>query len=487
MDSLQNSINQLIQSALENSAGNFKHTGDLLINGTLTVDTVNVNNLITEHGNLANPGNWVTITEDELSGKGFSWTWGDGGTKLLYRDGNRLWTSGDFDLGSNKSYKINNVPVLSASELGPQVTKSKLRELGTLNSLTVSGDATISDFAVFNSTVNRLGLGTDQPNAILSILDNGIEIVTGAAGNNLACFGTFTNDSLEIITDNTTRVTFKNDGEVIFGNESTKTANVTVYGTLKVENLLTDNRLDRYSSLEFKASTGRTEYGLGLTWTGTGNSKNFLLMPDPSRLWSSESLELAEEKSFYINGSEVLSKNALGTNVTKSNLATLGTLESLSVQGEATFFGDVNASHNLLRAKNIVLDAYSNRLSITNLGVDSSESFSIKIDNDEALHADKHSISIGNKNNNRKPVKVFGPLSIGASNPDPDAMLSVNGDVILGGKKFTSGTSAPVTGNGTQGDICWNSNPQPNSYVGWICISSGAPGAWMPFGMIVNR
>jgi hypothetical protein len=487
MDSLQNSINQLIQSALENSSGSFTHTGDLTVKGSITVDTVNVGNLITEHGNLANPGNWVTITEDELNGKGFSWTWGNGGTKLIYRDGDRLWTSGDFDLAAGKSYKVNNVPVLSATELGPQVTKSKLRELGSLNSLTVSGDANIADFAVFNSTVNRLGLGTDQPNAILSILDNGIEIVTGAAGNNLACFGTFTNDSLEIITDNTTRVTFKNSGEIVFGNESTKTANVTIYGTLKVENLLTDNRLDRYSSLEFKASTGRTEYGLGLTWTGTGPSKNFLLMPDPSRLWSSESLELAEEKSYFIAGSEVLSKNSLGINVTKSNLSTLGTLESLNVQGETTFLGDVNATHSQLRAKNIVLDEFNNRLSVTNNGFDSSESISIKIDGDEAVHADKHSINIGNKNNTRKPVKVFGPLSVGASNPDPDAMLSVNGNVILGGKKFTTGTEAPTVGNGTQGDICWNSNPQPNSYVGWICISSGAPGTWMPFGMIVNR
>ena len=56
----------------------------------------------------------------------------------------------------------------------------------------------------------------------------------------------------------------------------------------------------------------------------------------------------------------------------------------------------------------------------------------------------------------------------------------------LNGKKFINGVSAPESGEFVKGDICWNTNPQASSYVGWICTVSGTPGEWLPFGAI-NR
>ncbi len=43
---------------------------------------------------------------------------------------------------------------------------------------------------------------------------------------------------------------------------------------------------------------------------------------------------------------------------------------------------------------------------------------------------------------------------------------------------------APTSGSFTQGDIVWNSNPQPGNFVGWVCVKAGNPGMWATFGEI---
>ncbi len=42
----------------------------------------------------------------------------------------------------------------------------------------------------------------------------------------------------------------------------------------------------------------------------------------------------------------------------------------------------------------------------------------------------------------------------------------------------------PITGNYNKGDLIYNTNPTPGSYVGWICTVSGTPGTWNTFGLI---
>jgi len=481
---IQESILQLVNSALQSSTGAFSHAGDYNIAGKLTADTISVKNLLTEEGNLANPGQWQVQLEEDLIGKGFIWAWGDGGVNLQYRSGNRLWSSGSFDIPTDQSYRIDNIPVISANELGSQITKSKLRELGSLKSLHVTGDATVGDFAVFNSALGRLGLGIEEPNAVLSISDNGVEIIAGASGDGSGVIGTYTSDHLEIVTDNTARITIKNSGEVVFGNESTKTANVTIYGTLKVDNLVSDTRIDRYSSLEFKATKDQSEFGQGLIWSGSGASKNLMLRADPIRLWTSESFEVAKDQSYYIDNEIVLSTTELGAGIVTSNLSKLGTLKELAVHGGTIFFGDVNATFQPIRAKSIVFDESGDVFTINNSNLNANNQISISVKDDEVVYADKNQITLGNKSNTRRPVKVFGPLSVGINNPDPDVEFSVNGNVSIGGKKFVTGNSAPTEGTFVKGDICWNENPVEGSYIGWVCIG---PGSWLPFGGINHQ
>ncbi|CAB4126009.1 hypothetical protein UFOVP181_229 [uncultured Caudovirales phage] len=482
-------INKL---ALSDTEGNVNHTGqlsvtgDVAVTGAITVDTLTVKTLITEAGDPADVGNWTVNAEEELVGKGLSWTHGNGSISLVYRDGNRLWSNGDIDLDISRSYKIDNVEVLSVNSLGSQVTKSNLREVGPLKKLNVIGDSILGEFAFFNSNFSRLGLNTENPNSALAILDNGVEIVLGAPADEVAQIGTYTNHDLEIITDDTARITIKNSGLIVIGNEATKTADVTIYGTLTVENIISDTRVDRISPLEFKATRDSAIFGKGLIWTGTGSPRQLVMMAGPDRLWTSESFDLAVDQSYYINNQPVLSQHRLGDLVTTSKLTSVGVLENLEVQGEVKFNGDVNVLSGTAQLKNAVFNDGVNWLNISSSRVNSSGTISINVTEDEVFYADQNEIAIGNKNNTRRAVKLFGPVSVNTNNPDPDVDFTVKGNVSFAGKKFITGTSAPSEGTFSKGNICWNDEPASDNYIGWVCVQEGAPGVWLPFGAI-NR
>jgi hypothetical protein len=460
--------------------------GDVTLVGTLTVNSLKVLDEEPKTAPATDFGSWSVEDEADLFSKGLSWTWPTGSIQLAYRSGARLWTDADIDLAANKSYMIENTPVLSKDSLGGTITKSNLREIGTLRKLVVSGDATIADFACFNSSFGRLGLNTENPNGVLSIVDNNVEVVITSPRDNLAQIGTYTSHDLEFITDNLPRIAIKNNGQVVFGNESTKNADVRIYGTLTVDTVVADNRIDRYQPLEFKTSRERGIYGQGLIWTGTGDMRQFIMRADTDRLWSSESIDLAEDKSYMINGSSVLSSVGLGPTVTRSNLSKLGTLEELHVQGEATFMDRINASRAILNAK-VILFNDGPEFTISNGKLASNDKVSIEVLATEKFYADQHEIVIGNKQDTRKPVKVFGQLTVGINTPPEGVDLAVSGNIQFADKKFVTGSSIPVSGSFSKGDICWNSNPTVENFVGWVCTESGAPGHWLPFGAISRQ
>lgn len=267
------------------SVGNTAINGTLNVADKIIVDTIEVKNLITDSNSDNSTGNWIVNLESDLNGKGFSWCWGDGGIQLMYRTGNRLWTNGDIDLSIDKSYKIDNIEVLGIDHLGPQVSKSNLTQVGSLNKLKVIGDTDIGEFAFFNTTYNRLGIGTEEPNASISIIDNDVEIAIGSPRYGLATIGTYSNHALDIITDNTARISIKNDGEIHIGNEYNKDSTVKIYGSLYVDNLVSDTRIERTSPIEFTTSRDQSIYGKGLIWTGNGETRRFIMDQNPDRLF----------------------------------------------------------------------------------------------------------------------------------------------------------------------------------------------------------
>ena len=471
MTQIQDSILQLVNAALENSTGAFSHDGNYVINGTLTVDTINVKNLITDPAEtlVSNEvGNWIGNLESELNGKGFNWSWGNGSTQLIYRTGNRLWTNGSFDMPASSAYNIDNVPVLSLKALGPTVQTSNLTKVGTLTKLNVAGDTMLGDFAFFNSTHNRLGIGTQNPNGAIGIIENNVEISIGSPAPNLATIGTTSNHDVAIVTDDQARITVKNSGEVNIGDPVTGGGVLNVYGTLHATNVVTDSRLDRFTSLEFLKTKESSVYGLGLKWF-TGNITAELKLKDGSdRIHSTEHFDVAEGKSYLINNRTVLSNTGLGDSVVNSRLTSVGVLESLTVAGAVNV---AKLTTQLATIKTITTD----------------DSLTLKLNESELFYGDAQEINIGDKSLQSKAVKVFGQVSVNINNPDPTLSFSVAGDVSLGNKRFTNAATPPNSGTYLLGDICWNNDPVVNSFIGWVCVVSGTPGQWLPFGQIVPR
>ena len=73
------------------------------------------------------------------------------------------------------------------------------------------------------------------------------------------------------------------------------------------------------------------------------------------------------------------------------------------------------------------------------------------------------------------------------ANPKEDVSLTVAGSVSFDNKKFTTGDSKPTLGNYNKGDIVWNTDPKATDYIGWVCVTAGSPGAWLPFGSIARQ
>jgi hypothetical protein len=453
----------------------------------LSVDTLHVKNLIETEKPTTEVGQWAVQTEDQLNGKGFSWTWGNGSAKLQYRAGERIWTNVDFDVAESKGYSIDGIRVLSRNELGRQITKSNLREVGTLNDLEVAGDVNIGEYAFFKTNFQRLGINTDNPSNALSIVENEIEIAIGSKQIGRGYIGTHTNHDLVLGTDNTSRILLKNNGEIIFGNEQAKNSVVRIYGELFVDAITTDNRTDRYSPLQFNATRDTGVYGLGLEWVGAGASKLFVMKEGPDRLWTTESLDLAYGQAYHINGTAVITETALGRNITNSNLTNLGTLHSLTVSGGTALLGDVDASSARVRVKALSFNDGTQQLSIDNYKIDTSNQYTISVRGQDSVYVDSTEIALGTKNNPKRPVKIFGQLSVGINNPNPKLALAVEGNIGFANRSFSSGSSAPTQGISNVGDIVWNDNPTAHGYVGWVCTVAGDPGTWLSFGAISSQ
>lgn len=458
---------------------------DLLVGGTITVDTLNVKNIITDSPS-SETGYWVSNVESELAGKGFRWSWGNGDTQFIYRPGNRLWTNANIDLHVESSYNIDNVPVLSVSTLGPTVTKSNLRQVGPLNSLNVVGDTSIGEFAFFNTVYNRFGIGTDEPNAAISIIENDVEIAIGSNKIGEASIGTHSCHDFSLISDNIPRVTIKNNGEIHISDEVSKSGILRVFGSIYADTIVSDTRIERTTPVEFKATRDSTIFGKGLVWSGTGVTRQLILCPNPDRLWCSESIDIGIDQAYHVNGTAVLNEISLGKSVIYSSLVRVGSLESLTVNGETKLLSSLTVAGSV-KTDNLIINAGISSTEFNSTGVHGSKSISISSQGLESFYADNDEIVIGHKQATRRPVKIFGQLSVGVNNPDPAISLAVSGNISFADKKFITGLNPPTEGLYKKGDICWNQNPQADSYIGWVCIVDGSPGMWAPFGAISRQ
>jgi hypothetical protein len=94
-----------------------------------------------------------------------------------------------------------------------------------------------------------------------------------------------------------------------------------------------DMRMQSLTSVEFNAEEGKGVYGKGLQWKGDGPTKQLIYRSSPDRIWTSESIDIANESSYMIGNTPVLRQTELGSSVRTSSLVTVGTLQNLRTQG----------------------------------------------------------------------------------------------------------------------------------------------------------
>lgn len=123
--------------------------------------------------------------------------------------------------------------------------------------------------------------------------------------------------------------------DIAAGGNVTVTGNLTVNGTTTTVNSTTVTVDDK--NLELGATASPSDAGAdggGITLKGT-TDKTFNWVDATDAWTSSEHLNLASGKAFYINGTSVLSGNTLGSGVTASSLTSVGTIATGVWQGTA--------------------------------------------------------------------------------------------------------------------------------------------------------
>ena len=115
-------------------------------------------------------------------------------------------------------------------------------------------------------------------------------------------------------------------GNATFSNNLTITGDLTVNGTTTTINSTTVTTDDKNIVLADTASpSNATSDGGGITLRGT-TDKTFTWIDATDAWTSSEHLNLASGKAYYINGTSVLSSTTLGSGVTGSSLTSVGTI-----------------------------------------------------------------------------------------------------------------------------------------------------------------
>jgi Peptidase_G2, IMC autoproteolytic cleavage domain len=241
---------------------------------------------------------------------------------------NDLSVTGNINLNSGSTYKINNTDVLSSTTLGSGVVNSSLTSVGTITSGVWNGTA-IANANLANS----------------SLTVNGVLISLGSSGTVTAAAGTLTGTTLNPTIVNSSLTSVGTLGSLavsgaINAGSLVLTGDLTVNGTVTTINSTTVSVDDKNIELGSVAvPTDATADGGGITLKGT---------TDKTINWSSitgdfdvsENWDLASGKSYKINGTDVLTSTTLGSGVVNSSLTSVGTLGSLVVSGTQHVGGD---------------------------------------------------------------------------------------------------------------------------------------------------
>ena len=227
--------------------------------------------------------------------------------------------------GSDLTIRGGGSQATRATILLPNTTTSALQitgNTGTTAGVSISGGG--GTVKLIDGGATRLE--TTDSGINVGILTASSKLSTGTAGINID--GTTISGPAEMfidpaaVGDNTGLVRIRGD--------------LYVDGTEFKVDSTTINLADHKVGIATTVATNALLDGAGIGIGSEGNEKTFLYNTASTALKSSEHIDLASGKRYKINGTGVLSANALGTGVVKSNLTEVGTLIQLNVGGGTT-------------------------------------------------------------------------------------------------------------------------------------------------------
>jgi hypothetical protein len=226
-------------------------TAELEVEGLLKAGKIEVRELKADlRLERTTPLEFKTSAENPVYGKGMIWS-GTGSTKqFILHEPDILFSTENINLNSGKSYMIDKIKVLDIKELGSSIVKSNLKEVGTLKNLSVSGDVVFNSHIFYNHVSGRLSIGTEEPNSNFSIVENNVELQLGIKEGKRIILGSYGYHDVDIISDNTTRMTVGADGNIVLGNKNSPPTTVHIHGKIGVG----VNQIDPNVDLQVKGS-----------------------------------------------------------------------------------------------------------------------------------------------------------------------------------------------------------------------------------------
>jgi hypothetical protein len=214
--------------------------------------------------------------------KGLIWT-GSGSTKQLTFQINpdRLFSSESIDVQKGKHFSVNGVKVIDDLEIGTSVVKSNLREVGRLRGLVVDGSMSVNNFLYYNAAADRLGLGTEEPNAAFAVAEDMVEVMLGTRESVKGIVGTFASHGFDIVTDNTTRISVTSDGHINLGNTKKPPVQVSVHGKLAIKVNMPDPEVDLHVSGPIKFNGKLHKYANTYPIAGAHNAGDIVWNNEP--------------------------------------------------------------------------------------------------------------------------------------------------------------------------------------------------------------
>jgi hypothetical protein len=218
-------MTQLNTSELDTAIQDLGSSLSSIINRALTVDDMRMQALSSVE---------FQADDNGIYGKGLQWK-GQGPTKqLIYRaNPDRIWTDESIDLGQEQAYMIGNTPVLRRTELGSAVRNSSLVTVGTLQNLRTNGNLSIDEYVFYNSDSESFAIGTEAPNGKFAVATLDAEFIIDTDPGTVK-LGTWTSDDLRVLTDDTTRLIVRANGNIDLGDPDGSDTRVTVHGKIGI-------------------------------------------------------------------------------------------------------------------------------------------------------------------------------------------------------------------------------------------------------------